>query len=132
MGTVHWNLSSLTKNPMLAKELVEGPYKKQALVPVSPWLGSFKPEVPEVSVQKNSSVFSIEWKVKDKNAFKWILYYQYENKWEYKIFSRDETKFDLVQKILDESGKENTLKRIVVTAVDRLGNESEQKIIPIS
>lgn len=131
-GTVHWNLSSLTKNPTLAKELIDGPYKKQALVPASPWLGNFKPTIPEVSMSKNSSLISIEWKTNDKNVFKWILYYQYADKWEYKIFSHDETKFELTQKTVDTSGKENNLKRIIVTSIDRLGNESQQKIIPVS
>jgi uncharacterized lipoprotein YddW (UPF0748 family) len=132
VGTVHWNLSSLTKNPTLAKELFDGPYKKQALVPASPWLGSFKPAMPEVSMNKNSSLISIEWKTNDKNVFKWILYYQYADKWEYKIFPHDETKFELTQKAFDTSGKENNLKRIIVTSIDRLGNESQQKIIPVS
>jgi uncharacterized lipoprotein YddW (UPF0748 family) len=132
VGTVHWNLSSLTKNPTLAKELFDGPYKKQALVPASPWLGSFKPAVPEVSMNKNSSLISIEWKTNDKNVFKWILYYQYTDKWEYKIFSHDETKFELIQKAFDISGKENNLKKIIVTSIDRLGNESQQKIIQVN
>ena len=132
VGTVHWNLSSLTKNPTLAKELFDGPYKKQALVPASPWLGSFKPAIPEVSMIKNPSLVSIEWKTNDKNVFKWILYYQYADNWEYKIFSHDETKFELTQKTVDTSGKENNLKRIIVTSIDRLGNESQQKIIQIS
>jgi len=132
VGTIHWNLSSLSKNPTLAKELFDGPYKKQALVPASPWLGSFNPAIPEVSMNKNSSLISIEWKTNDKNVFKWILYYQYTDKWEYKIFSHDETKFELTQKAFDTSGKENNLKRIIVTSIDRLGNESQQKIIPVS
>ena len=132
VGTVHWNLSALTKNSSLAKELFEGPYKNQALVPASPWLSNLKPEVPEVSMNKNESTVILEWKAKDKNTFKWILYYQYSDKWEYKIFSRDETKYMLGQKTIDANGKENNLKRVVVTSIDRLGNESQQKIIPIS
>ncbi|WP_317235980.1 family 10 glycosylhydrolase [Niabella hibiscisoli] len=37
-GVVHWSISSLTKNPKLAQALLDGPYKKQALVPPSGWL----------------------------------------------------------------------------------------------
>ncbi len=131
VGTVHWNISSLTKNPVLAKDLFNGPYKNQALIPASPWLGSIKPLAPEVSLNKNASTLSIAWKEKDKNAFRWIVYFQYADKWEYKIFSRNENKFEIGLKATDSAGKENNLKGIVVTSVDRLGNESLQNIIPI-
>ena len=59
------------------------------------------------------------------------MYYQYENKWEYKILTRSDTSFELNPKTTDQSGKEYNLKTIVVTAVDRLGNESQQKIISV-
>ncbi len=131
VGTVHWNLSSLTKNPVLAKNLHDGPYQQQALVPASPWLGNFKPSAPDVLLKKNNTSFSVEWKATDKNIFKWIVYYQYENKWEYKILTRSDTSFELNPKTTDQSGKEYNLKTIVVTAVDRLGNESQQKIISV-
>jgi len=32
----------------------------------------------------------------------------------------------------DVSGKTSTLKNIMVTAVDRTGNESEQQVIPVN
>ena len=86
---------------------------------------------PEVSLDKNASTLSIAWKEKDKNAFRWIVYFQYADKWEYKIFPRNENKFEIDLKATDSAGKENNLKRIVVTSVDRLGNESLQNIISI-
>jgi uncharacterized lipoprotein YddW (UPF0748 family) len=131
-GTVHWNISSLTKNPTLAKDLFDGPYKKQALVPTSPWLGTLQPQSPGVSLSKSESTYSIEWKEKDDKTFKWILYYQYDDSWDYRIFSHSETKYKLSQKTIDTAGKERTLKRIAVSSIDRLGNESKQTIIPVS
>ncbi len=43
-GEVHWSIGSLTKDSLLANAVVEGPYKKQALVPASPWLDNKAPE----------------------------------------------------------------------------------------
>ena len=131
VGTIHWNLSSLTKNPALAKELLGGPYKNEALIPASPWLDGTAPSAPDVSFSKSSSDIKIEWKLKDADTFKWVLYFQYENQWSYKIFSRNETNSTLNQKMIDAQGREVLLKNIIVTAIDRSGNESQQLITPI-
>ncbi len=47
MGVVHWSIGQLVNNPGLMKNLREGLYRQQALVPASPWLGSKKPEPPK-------------------------------------------------------------------------------------
>jgi hypothetical protein len=130
-GTIHWNLSSLTKNPALVKELLFGPYKNEALIPASPWLDEIAPSAPDVSFSKNNSGIKIEWQLKDADTFKWVLYFQYENQWSYKILSRNETNSTLNQKMIDPQGRELLLKNIIVTAIDRSGNESQQLITPI-
>ncbi len=132
MGSVHWNLSSLTKNPKLTKDLIEGPYKTPALVPASPWLNNIKPPAPLVKFMYNTEDISINWETNDENTFKWVLYFQYDDKWDYKILNRFEKNASLLKTILDTTGKINTLKNIIVSAVDRTGIESDQLLMPIS
>jgi uncharacterized lipoprotein YddW (UPF0748 family) len=130
-GTVHWSMSVLTKNPTLTKNLIEGPYKQPALVPASPWLDHLAPKAPEVFIGEQPDSLLIQWKGKENDIFKWIVYYQYENKWEQLIFNKDvtETFLKLYNNKMPEPSK---LKYIIVTAIDRAGNESEQKPIVIN
>ncbi len=129
-GTVHWSMSALTKNPSLTKDLKEGVYKQPALVPASPWLDHTPPKAPEVFLGEQTDSLFIRWTSKEDDIFKWVVYYQYENKWEQRIFNKHEnqTLIKLYNNKLPEPSK---LKFIIVTAVDRTGNESIQKPIAI-
>ena len=131
MGSVHWNLSSLTKNPSLTKDLIEGPYKTPALVPASPWLNNSKPPAPIVKFINNTTDILVSWETNDDKTFKWVLYFQYDNKWEYQILNQKQINATLNKKILDSTGKEVVLKNIIVSAIDRTGNESDQIVMPI-
>jgi len=131
MGSVHWNLSSLTKNPSLTKDLIEGPYKTPALVPASPWLNNSKPPAPIVKFINNTTDILVSWETNDDKTFKWVLYFQYDNKWEYQILNQKQINAKLNKKILDSTGKEVVLKNIIVSAIDRTGNESDQIVMPI-
>ena len=128
-GTVHWSMSALTKNPLLTKELKDGVYKHPALVPASPWLDHIAPKPPEVFLGDQNDSLLIRWTSKEHDVFKWVLYYQYENKWEQRIYNKDETEtlIKLYNNKLPEPAK---LKYIIVTAIDRTGNESVQ--IPVA
>jgi hypothetical protein len=59
------------------------------------------------------------------------LYYQYENKWEQRIFNKEETQ-TLIQLYNNKLPEPIKLKYIIVTAIDRSGNESDQKPIVIN
>ena len=132
MGAVHWSVSSLTKNPTLTKELSAGLYNIPALVPASPWLDNIAPGSPQVTMNKSKDKLNIQWSSKDKDATSWILYSQYDNKWEYTIMGKAQLNASLQLLTADLSGKTYTLKNIMVTAVDRTGNESEQQVIPVN
>ena len=130
-GTVHWSMSALTKNPALTKELKEGVYKQPALVPASPWLDHTAPKAPEVFLGEQTDSLLIRWTSKEHDIFKWVVYYQYENKWEQRIFNKHETE-TLIKLYNNKQPEPSKLKFIIVTAVDRTGNESVQKPIPIN
>ena len=130
-GVVHWNISSLTKNPTLTKELKQGPYKVQALIPASTWLNATLPAAPKVSIKRNGESVNLAWSSSEKESFRWVVYSQYDNKWEYEIKNKEELTTSLKLKMSNGTGSSATLKNIVVTAIDRTGNESAQKMISV-
>lgn len=125
-GLVHWSISSVTRNPAMAKMLIEGPYMEQALVPSFPWLGVRSITPPTASVLQEGDSALIRWHhPHETGIFKWIVYYQYEQgPVRYKIFNRKETSATLAAK----QGT-NRLKMIRVSAVDRLSNESYHTVL---
>ena len=129
-GVVHWSISALTKNPSLTKELNEGVYKNPALVPASPWLDNHAPKPPEVFLSEKNDSLLIRWEAKDEDVFKWVLYYQYDSKWEQRIFNKQETE-TLIKLYNNKTPEPDKLKYIMVTAIDRTGNESVQKPVVI-
>jgi uncharacterized lipoprotein YddW (UPF0748 family) len=58
-GVVHWNISSVMRNPNLTRTLIEGPYKPDALVPPSPWLDNTAPAAPAVTIDISNDVANI-------------------------------------------------------------------------
>ena len=129
-GVVHWNISMLTKNPSLTKTLNEGPYKTTALVPASKWLDSIPPANPTTTVKKIGAAVELNWKPKENDVFQYILYANFENNWEYQILPKSTTRKSLNKfKIVD--GKKIELKKVIVSAIDRAGNESNQEVIEI-
>jgi len=123
-GVIHWSISSVTKNPALAKALIEGPYKNPALVPASPWLDNKAPGVPAVKTTQKGDKVQVQWTHPDeKDVFRWVVYYQYGNRWQYRILNRSDRSTELPV----QEGK-YTLTQVAVTAVDRSGNESEKSM----
>lgn len=119
-GTVHWSISSVTKNPKMAKALVEGPYKNQALVPASPWLNQAVPAPPAVNLQRQNDSFFVQWEHPDiATVFRWVVYYKYGNTVNYTIVNRNTRSL----RIAATDGKK-ILTSIAVSAVSRTGNES--------
>ncbi|MBV9987134.1 MAG: family 10 glycosylhydrolase [Chitinophagaceae bacterium] len=126
-GVIHWSISSLTGNPNMMKGLLDGPYKQDALVPASPWLDNTPPAMPVVTSDKQADQLTVRWTHPDmKDVFRWVVYYQYGNAWSYTILNRNDRSFEL--KLLENK---QALKKIAVTAVDRVGNESAKYEIAV-
>lgn len=123
-GTVHWSIKPLLTHPNLAQALVDGPYKKQALVPTSPWLDNIAPKAPSVSTTINENKVSISWNHSElKDVFNWVVFYRYDNSWNYKILDRTQAMMALPL-YMNEGDKKDPLKSVGVTAVDKNGNQS--------
>ncbi len=127
-GALHWSIAGLVKHEKLRQGLLDQPYQKQALVPASAWLDNKAPQKPIVNVAVKDSLLQVKWSHPEQSdVFKWVVYFKYGNKWNYKIMNRKDNNLDLliaVQKAANSKDK-NTLSAYAVTAVDRTGNESE-------
>jgi hypothetical protein len=126
-GIVHWSISSDVLNTNLRTALLAGPYKDDALVPSSSWLDKSAPAPPAVTSTTSQDSLQVNWThTNPADVFRWVVYYEYGNTWNYKILNRNERMFRLKL----AGGTEKTplkLNRVFVTAVDRTGNESIMK-----
>jgi len=123
-GVIHWSISSLTQNPNMSQALLAGPYKKEALVPASPWLDKSIPDSPEVLAERRDSVVTVSWK-NATNAFRWIVYYKDDNQlWNYQILNTNQrsTNINIKGKMI----------KVAVTAVNRTGNESSFREVELT
>ncbi|WP_323027331.1 family 10 glycosylhydrolase [Gelidibacter japonicus] len=130
-GTAHWSISPLLKYPNLSKALVEGPYKKQALVPASPWLNDKLPDAPVVDALINGDKVVVSWNhAESSSVFNWVVFYKYADSWEYIILDKTKNSFEL-SLYLDELESRDLLTSIGVTAVNKSGNQSSFNEIEI-
>jgi uncharacterized lipoprotein YddW (UPF0748 family) len=131
-GAIHWSISSVTKNPNMAKGLIEGPYRKDALVPPSPWLDAQAPAMPAATATREADSLQVSWSHTDeKDVFRWVVYYQYGTRWDYRIMNRNERIIKLSPSLTAPNGQSTPLTAIRVTAVDRVGNESEGRDVQL-
>ena len=97
-GIVHWSISSLTNNPNLMNAILKGPYARQALIPSSPWLDKKPPGSPAIASAWHNDTLTVNWTHPDeKDVFHWIVYYKYNNSWNYAILDRRYRSLDLNQ-----------------------------------
>ncbi len=129
-GTLHWSIGPLLRYPNIAAGILKGPYKDQALVPESPWLNPVLPEAPEVVIQYSGNIVKVNWLTTGEDAFKWVIYYKYNNTWNYKILDRNARSFEFLR-YMNAAAKKDALTHIGVTAIDRTGNQSDfdEKVI---
>lgn len=126
-GAAHWSIAGLTKHEKLLRGIAEGPYKREALIPASPWLDDKAPVSPDVRTELKQGQWKIIWNhIEVKDVFKWVVYYQYGDKWNSVILNRKD-RF-LIKPAMENGQK---LKKVAVTAVDRTGNESVKITIPL-
>lgn len=132
MGVVHWSISSLTKNPRMADTLLKSVYRKQALVPPSPWMDNKAPAAPVAGSSKQNENWKISWSHPDeKDVFHWVVYYQYGTNWQYKILNHQDRSLDIPSGIMQDKIMQ-PLKQVMVAAVDRTGNESTRSSLLIA
>lgn len=125
-GVIHWSISSDVKNTRLADALIESVYKKDALVPASPWMDNDRPLPPVVQSQVVAdTTIRISWTPKEENdAFRYVVSTRYGNNWSYQILNRkDRSVMVNTRKWIGKSAVQ--LQQVTVKTVDRTGNESD-------
>ncbi len=131
-GVIHWSIGQVYRNENMARALINGPYKKDALVPASPWLDKKPPAIPDVKTEAVGDSLKINWTHKHEgDVFRWIVYYQYGTTWNYKIVNRHDRSMVLSQ-IITNNTTSLSVSAVGVSAVDGTGNESERKIIVLT
>lgn len=134
-GTVHWSITALVKNDSLSTALLNGPYKKPALVPASPWLDNKAPAAPIAKASLLGDSVSISWTHPDeKDVFRWVIHYKYGNSWDFRILNAADRSLNLERNQLIPASTQKApgnsnpatvpLSSVIITAVDRTGNES--------
>ncbi len=127
-GVVHWSISSDVKNPKLSQMMKDGVYRKPALVPASSWLDDSPPANVEAAATMKDGKYVINRTDDNKDVFRWVVYYQYGDVWNYQVMNRNDKSFE-INSAITVNKQERQLKQIAVTAVDRTGNETAMKFI---
>lgn len=136
-GHIHFSMKALTQNyGEILKDLKTGPYRKEALIPPSPWLDAEPPAPPVVNTKTETDSIQYFWQPRMDDVFRHVVYFKFGDFWDYKILNRNDNLIWLPKKLArtvnskNESGEEISeeifipLSQVMVTAVDRLGNES--------
>lgn len=141
MGNICWSVGPILNYNELDSMLINGPYKKQALVPETPWFSSPKIEPPKISIKKESDKIKISWSHNNpEKVFSYVVYYKHENKWDYTILTNDKNDYELPLQIeyktYNEEGKEISKKyninEVGVSAVDFISKESEPALYKLN
>ncbi|MEO7673273.1 MAG: family 10 glycosylhydrolase, partial [Pyrinomonadaceae bacterium] len=120
-GAVHFSYKSL-RNDLggIQNALSEGPYKRTALIPVSPWIKAERPKPPKVMIEKNKQFTNANWTESGNTKAFWFVVYALDKAgWSYSILPSSVRSIAL--------SADRNVERIIVTSVDRLGNESLMK-----
>lgn len=120
-GAIHFSAKHLIKNTGGVSDVLAAKvYRQNALIPVSPWLSAKKPLPPIVKTAGVGDKLQISWRERaGQKAFWWVVYAKDENGWNHSILPANQTSIALA--------KNRNIEQIIVTSVDRLGNESEKK-----
>ncbi len=130
-GVIHWSIGQVYRNAPMAKALLAGPYKSQALVPASPWLDATVPEMPLVQLETIGDSVRVSWTHSNAaDVFKWVVYYEHGNVRQHLILNKAD-RYATLPKSIKLGNQNAAIQKISVTAVDRMGNESKRREVTL-
>ena len=119
-GHVHFSMAPLMQNRAgLADRLKANSYQSAALIPASPWLGDDAPAAPTVALKRGTGGLTVSLGT-PKNAVQYAIWARYGEEWRFTVAPAARGEVVLA----DDAGV--PARAVVVTAVDRLGNESQR------
>ena len=111
-GTVHWSIAPIVNDTNLAKSLVDGAYKNEALVPSLPWLNIFPPEEPNIELfSSDDSINVIVTHSKINILRNWVLHTNYEGNWDYHVMGIKQNRFSIPKEIIFKNSKMDQRKK---------------------
>lgn len=123
-GNVHFSAKVFMQNrDSLVDRLLAGPYAGPALVPASPWLDSIPPRAPIAYLARDSitRAFTLELRpAAQEKAWLWVVRYRYGPDWSTLVLPGAQSTH-----MFDGGSASNAPDQVVVSQVDRTGNESE-------
>jgi uncharacterized lipoprotein YddW (UPF0748 family) len=117
-GAIHFSFKSLRGDSGgIQKTLRENVYAKDALIPPSSWIKARKPLAPRVKITRDEKFVRAGWSEQgNRKAFRFVVYAKDKNGWSYSILPNSQKNISL--------SADRKIEKIIVTSVDRLGNES--------
>jgi uncharacterized lipoprotein YddW (UPF0748 family) len=117
-GNIQFSFKSLRNNSdEIQKSLREKVYLKDAIIPPSDWINLTKPLAPTVKFSRDERFVSANWTENGvRKAFWFVVYVKDKNGWNYSVLPASEKSISL--------STERKIEHVIVTSVDRLGNES--------
>lgn len=121
-GNAQFSFKSIRNNlDGIQKALRAGPYKRAALIPASPWIKAEPIKSPAVKIERGGGFVRANWIEKGTvKAFWFVVYAKDKDGWSYSVLPATEKSISL--------SADREIEKIIVTSVDRLGNESPATI----
>jgi uncharacterized lipoprotein YddW (UPF0748 family) len=118
-GAVHFSFKWLRGDlGGIRDALRKNVYQKDAVIPVSPWIyAGEEPEAPKVKIERGRKYVKASWTESGaQKAFWFVVYAKDKDGWTWSVLPSSEKSISLTA--------DRKIEKIVVTSVDRLGNES--------
>jgi uncharacterized lipoprotein YddW (UPF0748 family) len=128
-GNIHFSMVAFTQNRKnINTTLKNGVYSQPALIPPSPWLGNKPPSAPRAAVRREGpGDVVVTWASPEgEDVRRWAVYSNHGGQWKTRIVPAYKT----VEGTLRIPGSEKATD-IAISAIDRLGNESERTLLRV-
>ena len=122
-GQVHFSMVALMENRKgISDQLKANSYRSAALIPASPWLGMEGPPAPAVLARRDGSGYTLKLTATEgKPTALYAIWSRFGALWRFIVVPAGHSEWALPDDVV--AGPASV---IVVSAVDRLGNESER------
>ena len=123
-GTMLFSMRSLLGNDTITgKTILEGPFRQQALIPSFKWIDNKPPDAPNVQFEKLTDRIKVSWTAKGKETpWLFVVYKKANSRWSYEILNGELREYNI---------RDMKCEEVIVSAVDRCGNESRKSIVKI-
>jgi len=119
-GNIQFSFKSVRSDfDKIQTALREKSYRREAIIPASPWLKTAKPSAPKVEIRRDAGRVRASWRETGRQkAFWFVVYAKDKNGWSYSVLPASEKSITL--------SADRQIEKLIVTSVDRLGNESQK------